>query len=84
MTDKTKHAPGCALEPPSTEDRNRCASDDVELLARVRAGDEHACEALVCQHSGHLFAVARRFLRSEEDCADAVQDAFLAAFRGIL
>ena len=32
---------------------------------------------------GPLRAVARRFLRSEEDCADAVQDAFLSAIQGI-
>ena len=30
-----------------------------------------------------MFAVARRFLRSQEDTADAVQDAFLSAFRSL-
>jgi RNA polymerase sigma-70 factor (ECF subfamily) len=30
-----------------------------------------------------MLAVARRFLRQEEDSADAVQDAFLAAFRSL-
>jgi RNA polymerase sigma-70 factor (ECF subfamily) len=30
-----------------------------------------------------MLAVARRFLRTEEDSADAVQDAFLAAFRSL-
>ena len=71
------------MEPPSTADRNRCAPDDVELLARIRAGDERACEALVRRHGGNLLAVARRFLRTEEDSADAVQDAFLSAFRSL-
>src|SRR5260370_11619780 len=83
MMDTTKHAAGCAMEPPSTEDRNGCASDDVELLERVRAGDEHACEALVRQHGGRMLAVARRLLRTGEDSADAVQDAFLSAFRSV-
>jgi RNA polymerase sigma-70 factor (ECF subfamily) len=81
MTDTNPHAAGCAMGPPSTENRNRCAPDDAELLARIRAGDERACEALVRQHGGHMLAVARRFLRTEEDSADAVQDAFLSAFR---
>jgi RNA polymerase sigma-70 factor (ECF subfamily) len=83
MMDTTKHAAGCAMESPSTEDRNGCASDDVELLERVRAGDERACEALVRQHGGRMLAVARRLLRTEEDSADAVQDAFLSAFRSV-
>jgi RNA polymerase sigma-70 factor (ECF subfamily) len=30
-----------------------------------------------------MLAVARRFLRSEEDSADAVQDAFFSAFRAL-
>src|SRR6516225_8505504 len=64
-------------------DRNRCAPDDVALLERIRAGDERACEALVRQHGGRMLAVARRFLRTEEDSADAVQDAFLSAFRSL-
>jgi RNA polymerase sigma-70 factor (ECF subfamily) len=83
MTDTSKHAGGCTTEPPSTADPNRCAPDDVELLARIRAGDEGACEALVRQHGGRMLAVARRFLRTEEDSADAVQDAFLSAFRSL-
>jgi RNA polymerase sigma-70 factor (ECF subfamily) len=83
MTDTSQHAAGCAMEPPSAENRNRCAADDLELLARIRAGDERACEALVRQHGGRMLAVARRFLRTEEDSADAVQDAFLAAFRSL-
>jgi RNA polymerase sigma-70 factor (ECF subfamily) len=70
-------------EPSSTEDRNRCAPKDVALLERIRAGDERACEALVRQHGGRMLAVARRFLRTEEDSADAVQDAFLSAFRSL-
>ena len=35
------------------------------------------------RHGGRLLAVARRFLRSEEDARDAVQDAFASAFRSI-
>jgi RNA polymerase sigma-70 factor, ECF subfamily len=56
---------------------------EARLLDRLRAGDEEASEALVRKHSGRMLAVARRFLHSEEDSADAVQDAFLAAFRSL-
>ena len=54
---------------------------EAQFLARLRAGDEEASTALVRMYGGRLLAVARRFLRSEEDSADAVQEAFLAAFR---
>lgn len=53
------------------------------LLERLRAGDESASESLVHKYTGHLFAVARRLLRNEDDARDAVQDAFLQAFRGL-
>jgi RNA polymerase sigma-70 factor (ECF subfamily) len=83
MMDTSSDGVGCAMEPPSTENRNRCAPDDAELLARIRAGDERACEALVRQHAGRMLGLARRFLRTQEDSADAVQDAFLSAFRSL-
>jgi len=53
------------------------------LLARLQAGDEDACERLVQENTGRLLAVARRYLRQEEDARDAVQEAFVAAFRSI-
>jgi RNA polymerase sigma-70 factor (ECF subfamily) len=59
------------------------AADEAPLLARLRAGDEAAFALLVRQNAGRLLAVARRMLRSEEDARDALQDAFLQAFRGI-
>jgi len=84
MTDHIRDAASCAVEPtPSPEDPGACGSDDARLLARIRDGDECACEALVRQHAGRMLAVARRFLRTEEDSADAVQDAFLSAFRSL-
>lgn len=56
---------------------------ETQFLIRLRAGDEEARTALVRQYGGRLLAVAGRFLRCDEDCADAVQDAFLAAFRSL-
>jgi RNA polymerase sigma-70 factor, ECF subfamily len=83
MTNITKHTAGYEMGPPNAQDPNRCGSDDVELLERLRAGDEPACEALVRRHGGRMLAVARRFLGTDEDSADAVQDAFLSAFRSL-
>jgi RNA polymerase sigma-70 factor (ECF subfamily) len=57
--------------------------DELEWVRRLRAGDEAAYAALVRAHAGRLLPVARRMLRSEEDARDALQEAFLQAFRGI-
>ena len=58
-------------------------ADDAALVARLRSGDGRAFEELVRTHTPRLLRVARRFLDSEEDARDAVQDAFIAAFRSI-
>ena len=57
--------------------------DETELVARLRAGDEDAYEALFRRHSGAMMSVARRFLGDTDDAADAVQDAFVSAFKAI-
>jgi hypothetical protein len=82
MTNTTTHAAGSAAEASNTSSSNPHSSEAL-LLERIRAGDEGACEVLVRQLSGRMLAVARQFLRSEEDSADAVQDAFLSAFRSL-
>ena len=58
-------------------------ADEVALRRRLQAGDRPAFETLVRQHGGRMLATAQRFFRREQDAADAVQDAFLAAFKAI-
>jgi RNA polymerase sigma-70 factor (ECF subfamily) len=58
-------------------------TDECALVARLRAGDEEAFEALVRQHGGRMLAVARRLLGSEPEARDAVQEAFLSVLRSI-
>ncbi len=43
----------------------------------------HDFESIVRTHSPMLLRVARRFMRSEEDARDALQDAFVSAFRSL-
>jgi RNA polymerase sigma-70 factor (ECF subfamily) len=57
--------------------------DEPTLVARMQTGDDDAFEACVRIHCGRLLAVARRILNNEEDAHDAVQDAFISAFKGI-
>jgi RNA polymerase sigma-70 factor (ECF subfamily) len=58
-------------------------ADDAALVAKLRNGDSGAFEQLVRRDTPRLLRVARRFFDSEEDARDAVQDAFVAAFRSI-
>jgi len=67
---------------PSREPRHG-AADERQLLARLRQGDDRAYEEFVRAHGDALLAVARRFLRNEDDARDALQDAFLAAFKAL-
>ena len=71
---------------PHSASTEAVANDPQEtvLLAGLRAGNPQAYEQLVRAYSGRLLAVARRFLPSEEDARDALQDAFLSAFRAML
>ena len=56
--------------------------DEAKLVADLQRGEDAAFELLVRTHGGRLLQVARRFLR-EEDARDAVQEAFLSAFKAI-
>lgn len=53
------------------------------LVPRLQRGEDAAFEELVRTHAARLLRVARRLLASEEDARDAVQDAFVAAFKSI-
>ena len=59
------------------------AGGEPSLLVRLRAGEEDAYRELLQIHGGPLLAVARRFMRNEEDARDCLQDALLSAFRAI-
>ena len=56
---------------------------EARLLERLRAGDEAAFSELVERNTARLLAVAQRLLRNEHEAHDAVQDAFLQAFKGL-
>ncbi len=56
---------------------------DAELLEGLRSGREEAFETVVRSFSGRMLSVCRRILRNEEEAKDAVQEAFLSAFRAI-
>lgn len=57
------------------------AGSDADLIAAHAAGDPHAFAELVRRHRDRMWAVALRTLRDPEEAADALQDAFISAFR---
>jgi RNA polymerase sigma-70 factor, ECF subfamily len=57
------------------------ASTDAQLIAAHAAGDPRAFAELVRRHRDRMWAVALRTLRDPEEAADALQEAFISAFR---
>jgi RNA polymerase sigma-70 factor (ECF subfamily) len=58
-------------------------TDDRALLVALKAGEDWAFEAMTRLHGGRLLAVARRFMRSDDDAQDVLQSAYLSTFRGL-
>jgi RNA polymerase sigma-70 factor, ECF subfamily len=59
------------------------ASDEAQLLARLRSGDEHAFQTLVERHYGAMVAVARTHVSSRAVAEEVVQDAWIGVLKGI-
>lgn len=57
--------------------------EDRRLVDRLKARDERAFETMVHHHTGRMLTAARGLLESEHDAQDAVQQAFICAFRAI-
>ena len=58
-------------------------ADDAALAARVASGDTAAFERLMRLHNRRLYRLARATLGNEADAEEALQDAYLNAFRAI-
>jgi RNA polymerase sigma-70 factor (ECF subfamily) len=59
------------------------SATEAGLLARLRGRDPAAFEILVRSHIASMLAVARRYVHSEDDAQDVVQEAFTSAFRAM-
>src|SRR5687768_63945 len=57
--------------------------NDAALVEGLRAGDSDALRTLLDRYSPRLLRLARRFLSSEEDARDALQDAMVSVFKSI-
>jgi RNA polymerase sigma-70 factor (ECF subfamily) len=57
--------------------------EEARLVAGLRAGDESAFDWVVRQFSPRMLSALRRILQNEEDARDALQEAFLSAFKAL-
>jgi RNA polymerase sigma factor (sigma-70 family) len=64
-----------ALPPPD--------ADELSIVSRVIAGDQRAFALLMRRYNQRLYRLARAVLRNDEEAQDALQEAYLAAFRSI-
>lgn len=69
MTENVKSPVGCAFD------------QDLALVHACNSGDAAAFEELVKRYDSKLFRIAQHITHNREDAQDAVQDAFLKAFR---
>src|SRR5262245_602504 len=54
---------------------------DGEIVARVRAGETALFEILMRRHNQRVYRVARAVLKDETEAEDAMQQAYINAFR---
>lgn len=57
--------------------------NDLALARRIADGEAAAFELMMRRHNRRLFRLARATLRNDADAEDALQDAYLAAYRSI-
>jgi RNA polymerase sigma-70 factor (ECF subfamily) len=59
------------------------ADDDLSIARRVVAGDRAAFQLLMRRHNRRLYRLARATLRNDAEAEDALQDAYLHAYRSM-
>lgn len=70
----------------TTVDESRAAAPDTAdaaLVARARAGDARAFEAIMRLNNQRMFRTARAILRDDHEAEDAVQEAYVRAFSAL-
>ena len=62
---------------------DRDGSAEADLIARLRAGDEAAFEALVARHYATMLAVAQTYVKGHAVAEEVVQETWLAVIQGL-
>ena len=58
-------------------------SEEYELISKARLRDESTLRLIVQHNNRRLFRIARSILRDREEAEDAVQEAYLKAFKSL-
>jgi RNA polymerase sigma factor (sigma-70 family) len=67
-----------------TDEQARASADEERaLIARIGARDRSAFELLMRRHNRRLYRLARATLRDAAEAEDALQEAYLSAYRSI-
>jgi RNA polymerase sigma factor (sigma-70 family) len=59
------------------------SEDEPSIVRRIAAGDRSAFEILVRRYNRRLYRLARATLRNDAEAEDALQDAYIRAYRSI-
>jgi len=62
---------------------NHAERSDGELVELTLGGDNRAFDELVLRYRDRVYRLSHKILRHEDDAAEALQDAFLSAYRGL-
>lgn len=58
-------------------------SSDGDIARRIAGGDQTALQLLMRRHNQKLYRTARSILKDEDEAEDAVQEAYLSAYRAM-
>ncbi|MGC8991873.1 MAG: sigma-70 family RNA polymerase sigma factor, partial [Verrucomicrobiia bacterium] len=82
-TNNAPQEPIPTMQPHPTAENQRPATTteptDVELVAKAKAGDLSAFDALVTRHERRIYSLAFRILQHQQDAEDVTQQTFLSA-----
>jgi RNA polymerase sigma-70 factor (ECF subfamily) len=68
---------------PNAVPREPSPAEEADLAGRIARADHTAFEAMMRRHNGKLFRIARSILKDDTEAEDALQDAYLDAYRHI-
>src|SRR5262245_32032231 len=69
------------VQTPSLDAPSAAALSDADVVRRVRAGEHGLYEILMRRHNQLIYRAVRAVLRDEDEVEDAMQQAYISAFK---